>query len=201
MACGATLKRSLEFDPLHSPGQTTPKRRRCTPMALSPSTPPTKQQQPSPFGEVNPKLTTEQIAASLGLEIKRMQKRKQLQYQNGGSGSQSPVQMSPPHPGSSQDMSHTFMDSCSNPCSSTSSSSTSLFSALSPSKKETPLFTFKQVSMICERMMKEREDQIRTEYNSVLTCKLAEQYEAFLKFNHDQIHKRFDRSPTVSYVS
>lgn len=60
MACGATLKRSLEFDPLHSPSQTTPKRRRCMPMTLSPSTPPTKQHQiqPSPFGEVGPKLSS-----------------------------------------------------------------------------------------------------------------------------------------------
>ena len=60
MACGATMKRSLEFDPVHSPGQTTPKRRRCMPMTLSPSTPPTKQHQlhPSPFGEVSPKLSS-----------------------------------------------------------------------------------------------------------------------------------------------
>lgn len=68
MACGATLKRSLEFDPLHSPGQTTPKRRRCMPMTLSPSTPPTKCHQinPSPFGEVGPKLTSgKQMALAL----------------------------------------------------------------------------------------------------------------------------------------
>lgn len=62
MACGATLtlKRNLEFDPIHSPGQTTPKRRRCMPMTMSPSTPPTKQHQvnPSPFGEVGQKLTS-----------------------------------------------------------------------------------------------------------------------------------------------
>ena len=57
MACGATLKRSLDFDPLHSPGQTTPKRRRCAQMTMSPSTPP-RNTQPSPFGEVNPKLTS-----------------------------------------------------------------------------------------------------------------------------------------------
>jgi len=57
MACGATLKRSLDFDPLHSPGQTTPKRRRCTPMNITPSTPP-RSAPPSPFGEVNPKLTS-----------------------------------------------------------------------------------------------------------------------------------------------
>ena len=58
MACGATLKRSLDFDPLHSPGQTTPKRRRCMPMTLSPSTPPTKNAQSSPFNDVIPKLSS-----------------------------------------------------------------------------------------------------------------------------------------------
>ena len=63
MACGATLslKRSLEFDPLHSPShQRSPKRRRCMPMTLSPSTPPVKQQHtnPSPFQDVGPKLSS-----------------------------------------------------------------------------------------------------------------------------------------------
>ena len=60
MAC-ATLKRSLEFDPLHhSPSQRSPKRRRCMPMTLSPTAPPTKQHQTnsSPFSEVTPKLTS-----------------------------------------------------------------------------------------------------------------------------------------------
>lgn len=189
MACGATLKRSLEFDPLHSPSQTTPKRRRCMPMTLSPSTPPTKQHQiqPSPFGEVGPKLSSEQIASNLSLEIKRMQRRKQLQYP----GCPSPPNMSPPHESTSQS---SLLDLPSG------SSSTSLFNALSPNKKDIPIFTFRQVSMICERMLKDREDQVRQEYNSVLTCKLAEQYEAFLKFNHDQIHRRFGDTP-VSYVS
>lgn len=191
MACGATLtlKRNLEFDPIHSPGQTAPKRRRCMPMTLSPSTPPTKQHQvnPSPFEEVSQKFTSEQIAASLGMEIRRMHRRKQLQY----SGIQSPPNMSPPHESSS----NTSVEA------STSSSSGNMFSALSPNKKDTPLFTFKQVSMICERMMKDREEQIKNEYNSVLTCKLAEQYEAFLKFNHDQIQRRFASDLPVSYVS
>ena len=102
---------------------------------------------------------SEQIAASLGMEIRRMHRRKQLQY----SGIQSPPNMSPPHESSS----NTSVEA------STSSSSGNMFSALSPNKKDTPLFTFKQVSMICERMMKDREEQIKNEYNSVLTCKLA----------------------------
>ncbi|XP_067676053.1 akirin-2-like [Haliotis asinina] len=187
MACGATLKRSHDFDPLHSPGQGTPKRRRCMPMTLSPSTPPTKAHQlnPSPFADVTPKYTSEQIAASISLEIKKMQRRRQLQY---------PGSTSPPHP--SMDMPSTSgMES---PTSANSQSS--LYNALSPSKKDVPLFTFRQVSMICERMVKDREDQIREEYNSVLTNKVAEQYEAFLKFNHDQLRRRFGDAP-MSYVS
>ena len=57
MACGATLKRSLDFDPLHSPGQTPPKRRRCLPMTLLPSTPP-RHAPVSQFAEMAPKLTS-----------------------------------------------------------------------------------------------------------------------------------------------
>lgn len=185
------MKRSLEFDPIHSPGQTTPKRRRCMPMTLSPSTPPTKQHQmnPSPFGDVSRKITSDHIAASLGMEIKRMQRRKQLHYP----GCTSPPNMSPPH----ESCSSTSMDGAASP----SSSSGNLFSALSPNKRDTPLFTFKQVSMICERMLKDREEEIKSEYNSVLTSKLAEQYEAFLKFNHDQIQRRFAHDVPASYVS
>ncbi|XP_064595091.1 akirin-2-like [Liolophura sinensis] len=186
MACGATLKRSYEFDPLHSPSQASPKRRRCMPMTLSPSTPPTKQHQnPSPFGDVTPKFTSEQIAANISMEIKRMQRRKQLHY---------PGTSSPPPQQSEGAMA---IDSLS--CS-PSSSTSSFFNALSPSKKETPLFTFRQVGMICERMLRERETQIKEDYDRVLTSKLAEQYEAFLKFNHDQIQRRYGDRPS-SYVS
>jgi hypothetical protein len=53
MAC-ATLKRTLDFDPVHNHGRPS-KRRRCVPMCMSPNAPPTKY--PSPFGEVCPKLT------------------------------------------------------------------------------------------------------------------------------------------------
>ena len=54
-----------------------------------------------------------------------------------------------------------------------SSSSNSFLNSISPSKKDAPLFTFRQVSLLCERMLKEREDQIREEYDKVLTCKMA----------------------------
>lgn len=42
-----------------------------------------------------------------------------------------------------------------------------------PLKKEQPLFTLRQVGMICERLLKEREEKIREEYEEILTTKLA----------------------------
>ncbi|KAJ8275038.1 hypothetical protein COCON_G00096630 [Conger conger] len=72
--------------------------------------------------------------------------------------------------------------------------------ASSPSRKEQPLFTLRQVGMICERLLKEREDKVREEYEEILTSKLAEQYDAFVKFTHDQLMRRFGEQP-ASYVS
>lgn len=59
MAC-ATLKRSLDFDPVHGHGRPA-KRQRCIPMCVSPSSsPPTTRNEscsPSPFSDICPKLT------------------------------------------------------------------------------------------------------------------------------------------------
>lgn len=161
------------------------------PMTMSPASPPSKQSQnPSPFTEVTPKLSGEHIAAHISAEIKRMQRRKQLTFPN---QHLSPSSSPPPSCSTSH---HDMVD----PADGRSTSPSAYFNALSPSKKEVPLFTFKQVSLVCERMIKEREDQIRQQYDQVLTCKLAEQYEAFLKFNHDQLHRRFNEA-AASYVS
>lgn len=56
----------------------------------------------------------------------------------------------------------------------------------------------RQVTHICERMVKERTEQLCDEYDKVLTGKMAEQYEAFLKFNHDQIQRQFSTSEAAS---
>lgn len=53
--------------------------------------------------------------------------------------------------------------------------------------------------MICESMLKEREDSLREQYDAVLTTKLAEQYDAFVKFTYDQIQKRFEAAPSCKY--
>lgn len=59
---------------------------------------------------------------------------------------------------------------------------------------------FFQVQMICERMLKEREDALREQYDVVLNNKLAEQYDAFVKFTYDQIQKRFEATPSCEYL-
>ncbi|XP_058803054.1 akirin-2 [Phymastichus coffea] len=171
MAC-ATLKRSLEFDPVHSHGRPN-KRRRCIPVNVSPTA--TSSKPPSSFGDIANKLTPEKMAANIREEIRRLQRRRQLHFisQSDSSDMEGPVSPSSP--------------SCSN--------------AHNSSSKDKPLFTFKQVNLICERMLKEQETQIREEYDQILTMKLSEQYDAFVKFTYDQIQKRFESAAAPSYLS
>ena len=46
-------------------------------------------------------------------------------------------------------------------------------SLCSSSSKDQPLFTLKHVTMVCQRMIKEKEEQIRREYDDLLAAKLA----------------------------
>lgn len=52
-------------------------------------------------------------------------------------------------------------------------------------------------------MLREREEELRQHYDRVLNDKLAEQYDAFVRFTQDQIHRRFadDRAGAPSYCS
>ena len=58
-----------------------------------------------------------------------------------------------------------------------------------------------QVGLICERMLRERENELREMYEQALTAKLAEQYDTFVKFTYDQIQKRFEATSAPSYLS
>ncbi|XP_065163185.1 akirin [Atheta coriaria] len=172
MAC-ATLKRSLDWEPVL--GARPAKRRRCIPFCGTPS--PSKERVGTPTAGtsgasgsafpdvVGRKLTPEVMAANIRAELRRFQRRKQLQY---GSNSDNDS-------GSGGEQSE------------------------SPARSEKPVFTFKQVGLICERMLREKESEIREEYDNVLTNKLAEQYDAFVKFTYDQIQKNYSSVP--SYLS
>lgn len=63
------------------------------------------------------------------------------------------------------------------------------------------LFTYSQVGLICERMLKEQEERIREEYSEILSAKLAEQYDTFVKFTHDQLQKKLRSAAHMSYLS
>lgn len=49
-------------------------------------------------------------------------------------------------------------------------------------------------------MLKEREDELREQYDQVLANKLAEQYDAFVKFTYDQIQRRYEAEPSCKYI-
>uniref|UniRef100_G3P3F1 Akirin-2 n=1 Tax=Gasterosteus aculeatus aculeatus TaxID=481459 RepID=G3P3F1_GASAC len=211
MACGATLKRTMDFDPLMSP--TSPKRRRCIPVSHSSSSSSPRKylsMEPSPFGESSSRLSAEQILNSIKQEYKRIQKRKHLdsgyQPSEGCYSPESPSQSSTMTvsnmPGwfGQQILSTTnTMHATTQPvlcliCAGTSSG------GVSPTRKEQPLFTLRQVGMICERLLSEKEETVREEYEETMTSKLAEQYDTFVKFTHDQLMRRFGEQP-ASYVS
>ncbi|KAM9320543.1 akirin-1 [Gastrophryne carolinensis] len=186
MACGATLKRSMEFEALMSPQ--SPKRRRCTPLPGSPATPSPQRcglRPDSPLGTpASPlpqlggdlRLTPEQIFQNLRQEYTRYHRRRQLE----GAFSQSETG----HPAEVQ----------------ASSSLTAPASPGSIVKKDQPTFSLRQVGILCERLLKDHEDKIREEYEQILNTKLEEQYESFVKFTHDQIMRRYGTRP-ASYVS
>ncbi|XP_045129264.1 akirin-2-like [Portunus trituberculatus] len=202
MAC-VTLKRSLEFDPLHH-GSCTPrphKRRRCMPMCVSPQSAAAATarhtESQSPFSEVTPTLTPEQIAQNVREEIRRLKRRKILQCGERSmdceGGYESPA--SPPSPAS-----------LTSPLPSPSSSASASVASLHPSQhsslsKDKPLFTFRQVNLICEQLLRERETNIREEYDKVLASKLAEQYDCFVRFTTDQIQQRLSQAALPSYLS
>ncbi|NP_001089245.1 akirin-1A [Xenopus laevis] len=186
MACGATLKRSMEFEALMSPQ--SPKRRRCAPLPGSPATPspqrcairPEMQQgQQQPLSQLggDRRLTPEQILQNIKQEYTRYQRRRQLEgaFNQCEAGALNEVQAS---------------------CSSLTAPS----SPGSLVKKDQPTFSLRQVGILCERLLKDHEDKIREEYEQILNIKLAEQYESFVKFTHDQIMRRYGARP-ASYVS
>ncbi|KAI4464955.1 hypothetical protein MML48_3g00007045 [Holotrichia oblita] len=174
MAC-ATLKRSLDWEPVL--GGRPAKRRRCIPFCASPShhkdrQSPSQTNSPStsttPTRSVFPDVVSKKLTPEhMAANIRAEFKRLQRRKQ---------LQFS---------------------CSSDNSDGSSSGGETTDSpRSEKPLFTFKQVGLICERMLREKESEIREEYDNVLTAKLAEQYDAFVKFTYDQIQKNYAAVPS-----
>ncbi|XP_031431818.1 akirin-1 [Clupea harengus] len=189
MACGATLKRSMEFEALLSPQ--SPKRRRCSPLPGTTGTPspqrcnlrpptdsPSLSMSPQSMGGEQ-RLTPEQIFQNIRQEYSRYQRRRQLEGAFNQSEACSSSEGQSPNPA--------LMSPSSPP-------------GASSVKKDQPSFTLRQVGYLCERILKDHEEKIREEYEKILNTKLAEQYESFVKFTQDQIMRKYGARP-ASYVS
>ncbi|XP_029593282.1 akirin-1 isoform X1 [Salmo trutta] len=201
MACGATLKRSMEFEALLSPQ--SPKRRRCNALPGAPSTPspqrcnlrppvdcPSHSMSPPTMGGEH-RLTPEQIFQNIRQEYSRYQRRRQLE----GAFNQSEAACS------STDAPSSSLTAPSSPPGASQESAQEIRKLSSgASRKDQPSFTLRQVSYLCERLLKDHEEKIREEYEQILNTKLAEQYESFVKFTQDQIMRRYGTRP-ASYVS
>lgn len=150
---------------------------------------------PSPFSNVSTRLNSEQLDSYLRAEIRYLRRRKLIPQRNSGAGGASGTATSvayraPSSPNSSD---------------SDGESGNHLDKSISNETRDKlasgkPQFTFKQVQMICDRLLKEQEARLRTDYEAILNTKLSEQYETFVKFTQDQIHRHIDHG-TASYLS
>ena len=51
------------------------------------------------------------------------------------------------------------------------------------------MFTYTQTAQMCTRLLHEQDKLIREQYEQLLKTKLNEQYEQFVRYSHDSIHK------------
>jgi hypothetical protein len=54
---------------------------------------------------------------------------------------------------------------------------------------DTPMFTYSQTAQMCAHLLREQDKSIREQYEQLLTTKLSEQYEQFIRYSHDSVHK------------
>ncbi|CAF3475266.1 unnamed protein product [Rotaria sordida] len=148
MLAVASLKRSLEFDPVEQ----GVKRKRAE-MKLSPPA--------SPISSTTATFTTNTNPLSPS-------KQQQQQQQ------QSIFTSSP-----NKNQSLIFKKPCSLTALTSSSSTTD----------DIPMFTYTQTAQMCARLLREQDRSIREQYEQLLSTKLTEQYDTFVRYTHDSVHK------------
>ena len=52
-----------------------------------------------------------------------------------------------------------------------------------------PMFTYTQTAQMCARLLREQDRSIREQYEELLSTKLTEQYDTFVRYTHDSVHK------------
>jgi len=198
MASGVTLKRSIDLDGLHSPEHGIKRRRTSNVCHHSPyqpaasgfaPQPPQREKSPTISEFANCKISTEELYVAIRNELHR---RRAL---NGN------CRVSPSSsPSNSTVSSGSFSAMTTDDHPLTAELPSVVVSNSFDNLREKPFFTFKQVQTICERLLKEQEARLCAEYDKILNAKLAEQYDSFVRFTYDQIHRRLEDTP-MSYLS
>lgn len=52
-----------------------------------------------------------------------------------------------------------------------------------------PMFNYIQTAQMCARLLREQDRSIREQYEQLLSTKLTEQYDTFVRYTHDSVHK------------
>ncbi|OAF66740.1 hypothetical protein A3Q56_05500 [Intoshia linei] len=58
----------------------------------------------------------------------------------------------------------------------------------------------KQAAICCNKILAERESELRREYDNILCERLSQQHSAFIQFTNDQVKRKYNKNPP-SYVS
>ena len=144
MLAVASLKRSLEFDPVEQ----GVKRKRAG-MKLSPPSSPISSPSTAFTMNTNPSSPTKQ---------------------------QSSIFTTSPN----KNQSLVFKKPC---------SLTALTTATTNTTDDIPMLTYSQAAQMCARLLREQDRSIREQYEQILSTKLTEQYDTFVRYTHDSVHK------------
>jgi hypothetical protein len=52
-----------------------------------------------------------------------------------------------------------------------------------------PMLTYTQTAQMCARLLREQDRSLREQYEQILSTKLTEQYDTFVRYTHDSVHK------------
>ncbi|KAE9554603.1 hypothetical protein FO519_002163 [Halicephalobus sp. NKZ332] len=216
MTCGLAVKRPHDYEAYLADSGVEVKRPRQTNAHCSPFRPqfgtlaaslPTsntlnllrdRENDNSPFSTINEKctLSSSQLDSYLTAEIRYLKRRKLIPRRqlndscsmaaSSESGSNTGYRNIPGSPNSV----HSGSDS-DGECTSNQNSNVNIYTK--------PNFNLQQVKMICERLLKQQEVQLRHEYETVLNKKLEEQHDQFVQFTNEQ--RPSTRDEELSYVN
>jgi hypothetical protein len=61
--------------------------------------------------------------------------------------------------------------------------------ASSTTTDDIPMLNYTQAAQMCARRLREQDRSLREQYGQILSTKLTEQYDTFVRYTHDSVHK------------